>query len=156
MEEGTHEPKMVDVSDGGWVPRERLDHYVGQVSQLRAEVESLSKPKEQPVTISSYGELVNQVEAGEITQAEADELNALRTRNEVVTEVTDVIASSRIEEKNTAILENYVELVPDISEEGTDLHKRIVAEHQALLVLGHEVGTKTQVAAVRSVLGSPE
>ncbi len=159
MTDGIHESdgeNLVDVSDGKWVPRERLDQVNGQLRDIRAEISELRKPVQEAVTLPSFTELVSRVEEGDLTQAEADEINAARTKKETVAEITEAFTESRMEEKHQTLLTDYISLVPDINLDGTDINKRIVQEYQDLVAMGLSEDTKTQVTAVRSVLGTPD
>ena len=152
---------LVDVSDGKWIPKERFDDAQGrlrdQITDLRNDISALKVPTKEKIELPSHSTIVEQVEAGELTQAEADEINAMRVREEVLGEVSEVMSENKIEDAQKNILNQYVKLVPDLETKGTDINDRVIKEYKYLQsALGHPADTKTQVTAVRSVLGALE
>lgn len=144
-------------------------HYEGQLAGQRAEFEAFKQgvgsrkedpPADKPKRFTR-AQLKTAVDAGQITQEQADDHLAEQMREdakvEAVAAATAAVAGRTHKERIDTEIESYKRLKPDIMTDGTELREKIKAEFQYLVGLGSPgrgaEALPTQLAAIRAVLG---
>ena len=143
-------------------------HYEAQLGGVRSELEAFkagaaskggnaddATPKRH-----TRQELKAAVDAGQISQEQADEVWAKQVRTEAVESATAAatIAVSRqaTKERIDTDIGSYKRLKPEIMENGSEVREKIREEYNYLVGLGAEKTSATELAAIRAVLGPLE
>jgi hypothetical protein len=139
-------------------------HYEEKLSGQRAEFEAFKAgagTKERPAAekpkVYTKAELKAAVEAGQITQEQADARWDLQ-RDAEITERAETVALEAVTRKATkeridADLKSYKRLKPEILERGSETREKIQEEFNYLTGIGKPADTSTELAAIRAVLG---
>ncbi len=157
-QEGTHaaSAEFVPPSDGSWVPRSRLDSVLQDVGRLNAQlaVSEASAPRAVAAALPTHEEIRSQLDNGDITEAQADDIRERRVLQNVQQQVSvstvDSVRTQRLNDELAA----YVREVPDVSQQGSDSFNHVqTAYRQMVDEDGLPDTSGTQVAAMRQVLG---
>lgn len=163
-----------------WIPKVRFDEATNKLeadnrrlaeelarereerAKLSGQFEAFSKQPSQNQSQPRYtrAQLAQYVEAGQITQAQADDLidqQNQRDMRELVDKSVQT-AVSQFGQRNLVDthLGQYRELVPEAWQTGTEQRNRIQQEYSFLIQAGYPAGPQTELVATRSVLGPVE
>lgn len=108
----------------------------------------------------SVSELDNAVQAGQITQAQRDQIFATQieraaTRRATET-ATQIIETTTRENALDGELQQYTAFAPDLTREGSPLRARVAEEFEYLVSRGAPRDLSTELAAARAILGPVE
>lgn len=130
--------------------------------ELQAFKEGVGKrdePKEQ-TKVYTKTDLKAAVDAGQITQDQADDIwdrqRETQIRESAKREALDAVTERETKERIDADLASYKRLKPEILEHGSDKRQEIEAEFKALRKAGLPNDLRTELAAIRAVLGPLE
>ena len=146
---------------GQMIPKERLDAVLGEVHNLRAEVERLKTPPKseaEPAKTFTRTELSAAVESGQITQIQADRIlddqaQAATAKTVEQTVNTALATRDRVSTVQSDMGE-YIKVRPELKDPSSKLRIRVQEEYSYLVgTLGQAAGAATELAAVRAVLG---
>lgn len=157
----------------GWIPKQRLDEVLGDVRQLRSELqaerEARIRLEEQgkPAAPQKYtrAQLRELVATGQMTQEQADdtwdEQRERQITERVQQTVTEVVTTSRVTDTVASDLGRYKAAVPNIMIEGSEERQRVVNEFNFLVGLNGQPKTPKErlameLAATRAALGPIE
>ena len=108
----------------------------------------------------SVVELDNAVSAGQITQAQRDQIFATQIERKAETraQAAAVQAFESATRENTldTQLQQYAQVAPDVAREGSPLRQRVASEFEFLVSNGAPRNLTTELAAVRAVMGPLE
>lgn len=145
-------PEFIPPTDGSWVPRGRLNNLNAKVDQLTEQLEQ-EKKQNAPKPVSRE-KLLAQVDAGEISQAEADAVSEQQLETRVADQVETVIKDTAAATKMQQELSKYEENVPELNDEASELYGKVASEYRYMTkTLGMPDTLGTTLAAVRSVVG---
>ncbi len=140
-------------SDGSWVPRERLNKLSAKIDDLSKQLSKQVEEKNTPKPVSRK-DLLEKVDAGEMSQVEADEISEKQLEYRVADQVETVIKNTAVATKLQEELSAYENSVPELSDESSELYANVKREYQYLVqTLGMPDTTNTTLAAVRSIVG---
>ena len=112
-------------------------------------------PKAAPVLTRE--QLQGAVDDGQITQSQMDTEILRQARETLRQELSQEFETKQVIAKQSEAVQTqfdaYVKLRPDVKVDGSDDLKRVQAEIQALVGLGHPHDMRTEVLAMRSVFG---
>lgn len=140
------------------------DQIAAKDRELEAFKEGVGKrvhQQDQPKTYTK-AELKAAVEAGQITQEQADDAwdqqRETQIREAARTEALNAVTAKSTKERIDGDIESYKRLKPEIMESGSDIRTKVEAEFQYLVRELGEPGSgpgvlKTQLKAIRAVLG---
>ena len=147
------EEKFVPPTDGSWIPKARLDQVLGSVDRLTAELAASREQSNTSQPLSSH-ELTEAVLNGDLTQEEADAKRESAIEARVTATVTQTASVNAMAAKQQAELDRYIEALPELNREGSDLHNKLAAEYRhSVGDLGLPENNGTLVAAIRTVAG---
>ena len=145
--------EFVPPTDGSWVPRERLNSMSDENRSLRAQLEDQVKKQNARKPVPR-DELLAKVEAGDMSQAEADNIWQGQIESSVADQVEIVVKDTAAATKMQTELDQYEKTVPELSDESSELYAKVAKEYRYLTqTLGMPDVTSTTLAAVRSVVG---
>jgi hypothetical protein len=113
------------------------------------------EPRDYTVT-----ELDSAVQAGQITQAQRDQIFATQVERAAMRKATE--AATQIVETTTrenaldGELQQYASAAPDLMREGSPLRARVAEEFEYLVSRGAPRDMSTELAAARAVMGPPD
>lgn len=132
---------------------EKYDALARDMAELKA-AKDAPPPQKEP----TRDELLQHVTAGNLTQAQADQIwEAQITKKAATAAVTATAAENartETERKVNAQLLEYKGLVEDAWTPGTDASDRVRAEFRALVEAGSPANTATELAALKITFGS--
>ncbi len=154
----------------GWIPKARLDEVLAENRRKDAELqrereeriraEERVKATKEPEKVYTRAELLAAVEAGTISQAQADEISLAQAEKKIRQEVSQDVAAQAAQReliaRTNAEMQRYKTLVPDVIRDGTDARARVQAEYSYLISTGSPAGASTELAALRAAFGSVE
>ncbi len=141
--------EFVPPKDGSWVPRERFDHVARRVAALEAQ--AAVKPE---APLPTTAEIRQQLDNGDIDDAQADEMRESRIVREITDQVAVSSASQSREQRLQAELRRYEQEVPEFQNTGSVTFNRVSETYRRMVQDdGLPNSSGTQVAAVRQVLG---
>ena len=136
--------------------------YEEQIGQVRAEFDAYKagagskKQDDQPVRYTR-AQLKSAVDAGQITQEQADDRWAAQVREETLEEAQrtalDVVDRQQKKGQIDSDLSAYKRLKPEIMEQGSETRTKIADEYNYLVSIGQPKSVATELAAIRAVLG---
>ena len=162
QEEGKRETSIPN--DGSYVPRERLNEVLGQVTSLKSQLDQatgqisvLQKPST-PEPEYTRSELGQKVESGAMTQDEAgrvlDIQHERRTQRTVDAAVNIAVSTATQGQGMQAEFDRYMAAVPEAGEVGTEARGKLQREFDYLTkVLKRPGGVETEVMALRAAFG---
>lgn len=108
----------------------------------------------------SVVELDNAVAAGQITQAQRDQIFATQIERKAMTQAQQaahqIIETTTRENTLDTQLQQYAQVAPDVTREGSPLRQRVAQEFEFLVQNGAPRDLTTELAAVRAVMGPLE
>lgn len=108
----------------------------------------------------SVVELDNAVAAGQITQAQRDQIFATQIERKAMTQAQQaahqIIETTTRENTLDTQLQQYAQVAPDVAREGSPLRQRVAQEFEFLVQNGAPRDLTTELAAVRAVMGPLE
>jgi hypothetical protein len=142
-------------------------HYETQLGNVRAEFESFKEGvnKSQPAKGAEPKRYTRQdlkagVDAGQISQEQADDVWAKQVENDAVERATkaatDAVSQRATKERIDTDIGSYKRLKPEIMENGSEVREKVREEYNYLVGLGAPGNTATELAAIRAVLGPLE
>lgn len=167
--------EFVPPNDGSWIPRERVNEMVSnavnsatsnlgrEVSELRGRLEQQGEQlKSANAAPKATREQIRaRVEAGEMSEAEANDylleqrLNDMKS--EIVESITTTTAQQQRESLVTEQIKAYQAKVPSVMAAGSPERTRVVQEFDYLTkTLGMPPDGRAELQALRSVLGPVE
>ncbi len=137
------------------VPLYRLNQVLDQTRSQATEIAELKAKVEQATAPKTYSrtELNNAVEREEITQDKADEILDTQLKSEVKAEITQEVRDDANQERLTGIMTEFEAAVPELADETSSIHNRVVQQLNRLLGYGSPNNAATQLAAIEAVLG---
>lgn len=139
-------------SDGSWVPRSRLNSVLEKQTLLEEQVKDLKKEQE-----PSRAKLLQGVEQGEISQADADTIWERSITNRVIEKVTGTVDASQKVKDQQRLFQDYETAIPALSDPGSDEYKKASTEYNYLVdSVGQPEGWGTIIMSVRSAFGPIE
>lgn len=154
--ENAKQKEFTPPKDGSWVPRERLNNLSAEVKDLRAKIDEQAKVQNAPKLVPR-DELLAKVDAGELTQAQADEQWQLQIESNVADQVEIVVKNTANATKMQNELAKYEETVPELRDESSELYGRVAKEYAYMTgTLGMPDTTQTTIAALRATVGPVE
>lgn len=136
-------------SDGSWVPRERLNTVLEKLALLDKRLDKREE-KEKP----SREKLLQGVEEGEITQAQADAISEADIIDRVTKNVTSSVDASSKMETQRKMSQDYEAAIPELLDHNSDAYKKGASEYSHLVdVMGQPEDWGTVVVALRSAFG---
>lgn len=145
--------EFVPPTDGSWVPRERLNNMSDENRSLRAQLEKQEKAQNAPKPVPR-ADLLAKVDAGEMSQAQADEIWQGQIETSVADQVETVVKDTAAATRMQTELTQYETKVPELSNENSELYAQVKQEYRYMTqTLGMPDTTSTTLAAVRSVVG---
>lgn len=162
---GSDQQKSESKGPDGWIPKVRLDEVLGKQRETEAQLqkereerirlEERLKPKE--TKAPTRAELLQAVEVGQITQAQADDAWERHIRESVRSEITeDLKKYESAKELTTRVkteLDQYTQAYPNVLTHGTEDRSKVEAEFQYLRARGLPDTQSTELAALRNVFG---
>lgn len=142
-------------------------HYEGQLANQRAEFEAFKegvgkqqeKPADRAVTYTK-AQLKAAVEAGQITQEQADEHWERQREAELTARAEsaalEAVSRQTTQERINSDLSEYKRLKPEIMDPGSETRAKIADEYKYLVDTGSAKSVATELAAIRAVLGPLE
>jgi len=139
-------------------------HYEGQLEAQAREFEAFKSgaasrkdDDRQAPKRFTRAELKAAVDAGQITQEQADDRWASQVREEAI-EHANATANAAVDartkkERIDADISAYKRLKPEIMESGSETRKKVQEEFNYLTSIGQPKSVETELAAIRSVLG---
>jgi hypothetical protein len=154
---GREKKEFIPPTDGSWVPRERLSdlsrNFNSKIELLEAKINEQEK-KQNAVPPVSRAELLAKVDAGEISQVDADEQWEQQIKTGVADELETALSIHSQDQKVQDELSAYETTVPALTDADSDTFKRVAVEYDYMVSsLGQPQKPSTMVAAVRSVVG---
>lgn len=149
--------EFVPPKDGSWVPRERLNNLTADMnakfSSQQRRIDELTEKQNAPVEIPR-SELLQKVDDGEISQAEADKVWEDQMVTKAAQSIKTVVEDTATANKLQSELAEYESKVPELSDKSSELYAKVAKEFQHFTnELGMPDTTSTTLAAVRSVVG---
>lgn len=154
------EDEIVEDEVENQIPQSRFDEATGKlkdkVRDLEGQLEQArvpppETPRETPK--QSRAQLLDLVDEGSLTQAQADTIWEDQLRKDILAEARQEVSTSRIADNINKEMDRYVELIPDIEVAGSDDRKKVQAEYRELVRFGSPAGLTTELAALRAVYG---
>jgi hypothetical protein len=141
-------------------------HYESQLGNVRSEFEafkagagSTAKPADQPQRYTR-AQMKAAVDAGQISQEQADEAWAKQIEQTAIESataaVTGNLAEQKTKERIDSDLKSYKRLKPDILDKSSETFQAIKAAFDDLRETGMPNDLRTELAAIKSVLGPVE
>jgi len=141
-------------------------HYEVQLAGQRSEFEAFKegvgkkdKPADQP-KVYAKAELKAAVEAGQISQEQADDLwdrqRETQIREAAKSDALSAVTGKQTKERVDADIAKYRQLKPEIMQAGSAERDRISEEFRYLVANGSPNNLATELAAIRAALGSLE
>ena len=157
--------QSVSKGPDGWIPKVRLDEVLAEnraTKELlqkerdeRIRLEERVKPQEQKAP--TRAELLQGVETGQITQAQADEAWEKQIEHRVRTGITEEwkqYESTRdLTTRVTTEMDQYTQTYPDVMTHGTENRDKVAAEFSYLRSHGMPDTKATELIALRNVFG---
>ena len=111
----------------GTIPKERYDKSVGKLKDRLSALES--KPAEPTPAARTYtrAQLQSGVDEGTITQEVMDNQLQAQMTDQARAAATEVVSQSQEQSKSQKIIDDYCDVLPDITEEGSD-NRQLVAD----------------------------
>lgn len=129
----------------------------GQVEGLTAASASAGKDTVTPQKELSAADLRAAVEAGQLTDDQAQEIRdrqaERRTDRRVDERVTATVAQNSMVERNGAEIARYMAAVPELSDRSSAAFTKLSAEYNWLTDHGHAKGASTELVAARAAFG---
>lgn len=105
----------------------------------------------------SKAQLDQSVAQGQITQEQADALLEQQREREIDEKVSKRVGDATTKARIETEIASYLEAVPAIRDEDSDVHHRVQQEFDALVALGDsDKSPATTLKAMRAVLGPPD
>ena len=154
------EPTAVELAADLQASRERIAHLEGA---LLAHPPNAEPAKAEPKVYTRI-ELQKQVDEGNISEADRDDIIITQAkdevRREVLAEVDKRLTTTQNASKMQTDMTAYKEAYPDVMKEGSDLRNRVKAEITALSAINgtpadDDALFRMELSALRSVLGPP-
>lgn len=150
--------------DQDTVPRARLDQEIANRRRQELELAELKGRLEAVESRGSNGggggdkvwtasELREAVEEGQITQAQADDIVHRQTQQEIDKRVRSAIEANTKETGVRQEAERYLEALPDINVEGSEMRAKFLTEYNWLLQRGYARDDSTALLAMRTAFG---
>lgn len=138
--------------------------YESRIESVRAEFDAFkagagSKKDEERQQPKRYTrtEFKAAVDAGQITQEQADDRWAQQVREEAredaVAAATAAVRGGTQKERVDSEISRYRQLKPEIMQRGSDTRNQVTDEYKALVDRGSPENVATELAAIRAVLG---
>lgn len=134
--------------------RDRKAHGLEtQLAELKGTVDTLKQTQQQPKE-HTRAELQTAVDAGQISQVDADRLLEERSEKRITDRIQSGMQQTARAGKITAEIARYKELKPEIMEDGSSTRQAVAdAYDYQINVLGKPATTETELDALMSVLG---
>lgn len=156
-------------SDGSWIPRERFNEVNAtaqrerdRASRLEAELAALrtkpAEPARPPVTRAELQTLVDEGKlSSEQMDAEVERQIESRVEARILSQVDQRTKAQRRADTVSSELQRYKEVIPALTQDGSEERGRVQKEFQYLVErLGEPADTATELKAVRAVFGPSE
>lgn len=135
----------------------RIEAVRAEFDAFKAGVGQKEKSAEEKPKAYTKPQLKAAVDAGQITQEQADEIwetqreTQLTARAETV--ALETVTRQATKERIDADLKAYKRLKPEIMDKGSETREKIVEEYNYLVEIGKPRDQATELAAIRAVLG---
>lgn len=154
---GDGKTEFVPPKDGSWVPRERLNDVVDKLDRLQTQVDEEKTKRESAEAQAkevSRETLLESVDAGEMTQAEADNLWEEQIATNVTKRIAGDIKTATTEKNHRDGVKAYEDAVPALCDKNSEVFERVTKEYDHMAdELGFARDNATMCAALRAVLG---
>lgn len=144
------------------VPQGRVDEivarYKGQLGERDEELERLKKEVEglktqEGETTYSRAQLLQMVDEGQISQAQADEYWEQQIRQSVTQEASRAAEQRALAERIRHQVDGYKEIIPGLEEFGHDNRAKLQRKYNELVNLGHPNDARTEVVSLEAIFG---
>jgi hypothetical protein len=136
------------------------DQIAAKDRELAAFKEGVGQRQVEKPKVYSKTELKAAVEAGQISQEQADEVwdrqRDSQIREAARTEALEAVKGQSTKERIDDAISKYRQLKPEIMERGSETRERISEEYKYLVSAGSPESVATELAAIRAVLGPLE
>ncbi len=144
----------------GDVPYERFAQQTARLnetittltSQLQNQQDQAAREKTEEKTYTA-AELSSLVEAGKLSQDDADEIREVQLAKRVTKEVVGAVAQNSQQDQLETDLRQYAEAIPALDDPTSDEVLRVKDELRYLYSVGQPEGVGTMLAATRAVFG---
>ena len=141
-------------NDGNWIPRERLNRVIDKVNDLQTQLDTaLQAPKEPDV---SREELLDKVNLGEMTQAQADGIWEGQITGRVTQNLQNQLVNTISENRANDTIQAYQEAIPELLEDGSPLNIKLFSTYESFRGFGLPNDAGTMLSAIHATVGPLE